>query len=223
MTGESVEDQVREILADTYACGRVWEAWSYGTMSQRDFSPAAEDDDIVSDLVALLTPQGDDSVLGEVAAERARQDEKWGEQNHLDGTGPLEQPIAAIDGLIEAGQAFAPAIRDAAKEVTDRRAQNCSVTWTDILLEEVFEALAEEDLVKLRTELIQTAAVAVQWVSAIDRRAARVVAETGAETTHACPPEGSNVMPCCLLTPFDVPRTDRMTAFPDLVTCKGDG
>ncbi len=27
-------------------------------------------------------------------------------------------------------------------------------------------------------------------------------------------------MPCCGLTPFEVPRTDRMTLDPKLVTCK---
>ncbi|TIH26025.1 NUDIX hydrolase, partial [Subtercola vilae] len=42
--------------------------------------------------------------------------------------------------------------------------------WQDILLEEVFEAFAESDTSKLRTELIQVAAVAQQWVEAIDRR-----------------------------------------------------
>ncbi len=40
-----------------------------------------------------------------------------------------------------------------------------------------------------------------------------------AETTHMCPPDGGNVMPCCSLTPWEVPRTDRMTLDPALVTC----
>jgi hypothetical protein len=37
--------------------------------------------------------------------------------------------------------------------------------------------------------------------------------------THACPPDGSGIMPCCGRTPFEVPRTDRMTLDPSLVTC----
>ena len=36
---------------------------------------------------------------------------------------------------------------------------------------------------------------------------------------HMCPDEG-NVMPCCGLTPFDVPRTDRVTINARLVTCR---
>ena len=42
---------------------------------------------------------------------------------------------------------------------------------------------------------------------------------TMTETTHQCPPSGSGVMPCCGLTPFEAPRTDRMTLDPALVTC----
>jgi hypothetical protein len=38
------------------------------------------------------------------------------------------------------------------------------------LLEEVFEAMAEDSPVKLAHELTQVAAVAVAWVEAIERR-----------------------------------------------------
>lgn len=41
------------------------------------------------------------------------------------------------------------------------------------------------------------------------------------ETTHACPPGDSGVTPCCGLTPFELPRTDRMTLDPALVNCEG--
>ena len=40
-------DLAASILDQTYFCGRVWSAWSYGTMSQSDFSLAVEDDDFV--------------------------------------------------------------------------------------------------------------------------------------------------------------------------------
>ena len=39
-------------------------------------------------------------------------------------------------------------------------------------------------------------------------------------TTHACPLEGSAVTPCCHRSPFELSRTDRMTAHRDLVTCR---
>lgn len=39
---------------------------------------------------------------------------------------------------------------------------------------------------------------------------------------HACPPDGGDgLMSCCGQTPSGVPRTDRMTLDPALVTCAG--
>jgi hypothetical protein len=108
-------------------------------------------------------------VLAEVNLERAGQDRKWGEQNHLDGTGPRTFPL----GFGKAAVTFAtPAFRVAAlaKESTDLRFAIHAGTWADILLEEVFEAMAEVDPAKLRAELVQVAAVAVAWCEAIDRR-----------------------------------------------------
>lgn len=93
------------------------------------------------------------TVLAEVAMERTRQDDKWGEQNHPDGTGePGSRHLA-----------------DWARAVCKAKSPD---TWLKILLEEVFEAGAESDPALLREELIQVAAVATQWVEAIDRRTA---------------------------------------------------
>jgi hypothetical protein len=41
----------------------------------------------------------------------------------------------------------------------------------------------------------------------------------GTEITHQCPPGDGGLMPCCGLTPFEVPRYHRMTEDPALVTC----
>lgn len=41
-------------------------------------------------------------------------------------------------------------------------------------------------------------------------------------TVHACPPEGEAVTPCCGVTPFELPRTDRLTQEPAEVTCTSD-
>lgn len=41
------------------------------------------------------------------------------------------------------------------------------------------------------------------------------------EVTHHCPPEGKSLTPCCSRTPFELPRTHRMTLDPELVTCVG--
>jgi hypothetical protein len=107
------------------------------------------------------------AILYEVSAERQRQDQKWGEQNHPDGTGPEEHLLGmrCYDTM-----AFDYAdIADRCKEATDANAAEGTVTFADILLEEVFEALAEADPAKVRKELVQVAAVAVQWVQKIDR------------------------------------------------------
>jgi hypothetical protein len=62
------------------------------------------------------------------------------------------------------------------------------------------------------------------WESARDvlrRMAAEVQQpETQADAVHACPPDGSGITPCCGRTPFELPRTDRMSADPTLVTCQ---
>lgn len=37
--------------------------------------------------------------------------------------------------------------------------------------------------------------------------------------THACPPEGSGLTPCCQLPPLELPRDDRMSLIPEDVDC----
>lgn len=101
-------------------------------------------------------------VLREVAAEQDRQVTIWGEQNHPDGTGPRVPYVGRLCRMAEA----AGDARRRCQANTPKGTDN----WADILLEEVFEALAEDDKDKLRVELIQAAAVIASWVEAIDRR-----------------------------------------------------
>lgn len=105
----------------------------------------------------VASPQA--GVLDEIRNERIRQDAKWGEQNHPDGT------CAGPNGAVIAKQHA-----DAARSVCDQMAKIGKLTWAHILTEELMEAYAETDESKLRKELIQTAAVAVSWIEAIDRR-----------------------------------------------------
>lgn len=111
-------------------------------------------------------------VVSDVIAERGRQDEQWGEQNHPDGTGPNSRPLYGFDAFIdEADSASDLAVKF--KQMTDKRfSGNSHVpgSWRDILLEEIFEAMAEDDPEKLVAELIQSAAVIVAWIEAIRRR-----------------------------------------------------
>ena len=89
----------------------------------------------------------------DIIGERWRQVKKWGVQQHTDGTGGLEWQLAAREQRNR-------------NDNTDPDA----ITWTDILIEEVWEALAESEPESLREELIQVAAVCVGWVEDLDRR-----------------------------------------------------
>jgi hypothetical protein len=90
----------------------------------------------------------------DVDDERHAQLAKWGDQRHPDGTG-------------------GPVMKSRADEVRRQcqyLADNGGADWRSILLEEVFEALAEDDASRLRTELVQAAAVISAWIYDIDQR-----------------------------------------------------
>lgn len=89
-----------------------------------------------------------------VDAERQRQLAKFGEQHHPDGTG----------GPVMRQQA------DAARAACQYLADNGGPDWRAILLEEVYEALAESDPAALETELIQVAAVIAAWIADLHTR-----------------------------------------------------
>jgi hypothetical protein len=102
-----------------------------------------------------------EALTDEIKAERRRQQAKWGEQNHKDA-----HHDAFHRSVIGTG--------DEAKRLCEEHFEDGVGTWLDILLEEVAEAADEayrSDTEKLRTELIQVAAVVVAWIEAIDRRA----------------------------------------------------
>jgi hypothetical protein len=101
-------------------------------------------------------------ICAEILAERERQDAKWGEQNHPNGTGYATDIENATAARLMCERAFSTGYG----------------TWKDILKEEVFEAFAESEPDALRAELIQVAAVATAWCEAIDRAVAKV-AERG--------------------------------------------
>lgn len=111
---------------------------------------------LLADVAAYMgrTLDPDARILGEIQAERERQDARWGPQNHPDGTGGIE----------------ARRIADDARRNCQAAAERGTVTWLLIDDEEHCEALAESDPVKLRAELVQSAAVKVAWIAAIDRR-----------------------------------------------------
>lgn len=92
--------------------------------------------------------------LVDIKNERDAQDKKWGQQNHEMGTGSHFKTHSEVY-----------------KKTCDDAFRGKKGTWTDILLEEVYEALAEKDPMALRMELVQVAAVTVAMIECIDRRA----------------------------------------------------
>jgi hypothetical protein len=118
--------------------------------------------------------------FADIAAERRRQDVKWGPQHHSDGTNARYERDA-----------------DHYKAVVDEEAGDGKSNWAHILLEEIFEALAETDPVRLRAELVESAAVIVNWIEDIDSRAAASRSSTVGEAIIALVPgaEGAGVKP----------------------------
>lgn len=121
------------------------------------------------------------TVLGDVLEERERQDDRWGEQNH---------PSFFADTR-KRGKWWAKVTADRWKEDNTDRAGGGTLAWDGIALEEVYEALAEDDGPELYAELIQTAAVFANWAECLRR------AGHGPEGIEA-PPSPS--MPLCLGT-----------------------
>lgn len=94
------------------------------------------------------------ALLRDLRLERQAQLVQWGDQQHLDGTGPAYTDAA-----------------DKARAVAQEAATDSDASWDLILLEEVYEALAEQpNTPALRAELIQAAAVIIAWIEDIDRR-----------------------------------------------------
>jgi hypothetical protein len=120
----------------------------------------AEDEALILDIETLHPGRTTGSsalsgLLEEVATERARQDSIFGIQQLPDGTG---------GGGRKTWETIA-------RNWCDRATSEGILTFADILDEEVSEALAETDPVKLRVELIQAAAVCLKWAQDLDRRA----------------------------------------------------
>jgi hypothetical protein len=112
------------------------------------------------------------SILYDVAAECARQRSLWGEQNHPIGA----STIYKTDEL-------------SARVAFDYARRTGQMTWRHIASEEFWEAFAELDPTKRRTELVQLAAVIVSAIASEDRRAAAASIEVPAFDANGSPIE----------------------------------
>ena len=114
-------------------------------------------------------------VLDDVRREVSRSIAKHGPQADVPmGTGPQTTPVARIvrgKGNKIENLHYAFGLANQAKSATDAAFADGTLTWWDILAEEVFESSAEACPMKLRAELVQVAAVAVKMCEVIDRRA----------------------------------------------------
>ncbi|MCZ2837171.1 hypothetical protein [Modestobacter sp. VKM Ac-2985] len=118
------------------------------------------------------------NVIEELLAERARQDAKWGEQNHPDLRPGLAHylglPAGHTPDVVDVADYYGLPTSDEAKILTDTTAAEGNGSWVAIATEELAEALeafALGDELAGRAEVVQLAAVCIQWVQAIDRRA----------------------------------------------------
>lgn len=98
------------------------------------------------------------AIANEVMDERGAQDEKFSDQ--------WEMPLVA-DGMDDHDYYDGMAIDEKARNGDTAR------DYAGMLLEEVYEALAESDPARMREELIQVLAVATKMVEKIDREAAK--------------------------------------------------
>lgn len=128
-------------------------------------------------------PAAVDALLDEVAGERHRQFELYGDQSGLsDGPHPLA-PTVVLEAVGDrTGRALAAYSNAGLASVFKGRCDAAHaggwLTFEHILSEEWAEVLGARTDYDRRTELIQLAAVAVQWVAAIDARP-----DTGGGTT----------------------------------------
>ncbi|MCC2030633.1 hypothetical protein [Microbacterium allomyrinae] len=159
---------------DAYAKAR----WTHSSVDQ--WANVAHD--LLGTVYAAVSGEDGDeladaTVLGDVVAERARQDAKWGPpSDRMDGTGPQSRPLGLLDVTGDwLSHVGAEDLAETAKRSTDTASREGRLTWAHILLEEVFEAFAESDRGRLRAELVQVAAVAVKWARMIDARPAPAV------------------------------------------------
>lgn len=124
----------------------------------------------------VVDPTPSIAVISDVLAERLRQDLKWGEQNHPNVDPALIEYQASLSRVAED---YEIPTADRAKALCQLAASGRGCTWAHILIEEVAEAIEAAAIhdkavhadavlapglrMALRDELIQVAAVAVQW------------------------------------------------------------
>lgn len=120
---DALAELINSHMTSVYHCTRVWEAWSYGTMSESDFKPADESslageiaDEILSTAVAALIARN-----AELEAERDALRHDWRQLNRS-VTAERKLNYDALSARIAEHDALAgenKALREALKSVSD--------------------------------------------------------------------------------------------------------
>lgn len=90
-------------------------------------------------------------IIADIVNERHRQLQLWGTQHWPNGTSKTWDQL-----------------RKEVTRQTDKATKDKRLTWQLILWEEVLEVFSETNPTNLRQELVQVAAVALQWIEALD-------------------------------------------------------
>lgn len=106
-------------------------------------------------------------VLSDVQAERAKQFAVYGTNEDLeDGTGAMVRWLHPVwDGMAVSAETLFRMDYEGYLMVRGKP------TWMHLVREEVAEVFIEDDPARLRTELVQVAALCVSWVEKLDARA----------------------------------------------------
>lgn len=105
------------------------------------------------------------NILEEIKIERAKQDFKWGQQNH-----PILDPVLIHRDAARMCEEYEIPSEDRARQMCETHAKRGDVTYMHILIEEISEsASCGANIEELRKELIQSAAVIVAMIESLDR------------------------------------------------------
>ena len=97
-------------------------------------------------------------IFNEIFQERKKQDDKWGEQNH-----PIVEEN--FDSFIDYGIIDEKSAKQYCEDAIKRK----NLTWANIIVEEITEALHARTKEEMREELVQCAAVLVAMIESLDR------------------------------------------------------
>lgn len=107
-------------------------------------------------------------IFVELYEEILKQDSKWGQQNH-----PSVDPLLLERGALRMSEEYEIPSETRAKQMCETTAISGTVTWGHIALEEFAECICAQSDQDRRKELVQLAAVVVQWITCIDRRSGK--------------------------------------------------